>query len=76
MERGEGRGPGAVGPAGVEGGDLRRTGPSRTTIQDVPLGVGNATSDGNGATEIATIRYSFMRIESNRDGIDFRTILR
>ena len=42
----------------VEGGDLRRTGPSRTTIQDVPLGVGNGTFVGNGTIEIATIRYS------------------
>ncbi len=42
----------------VEGGDLWRTGPSRTTIQDVPLGVGNATFDGNGTIEIATIRFS------------------
>ena len=42
----------------AEGGDLQRTGPSRTTIQDVPLGVGSATFDGNGTIEIATIRYS------------------
>ena len=45
----------------VEGRDLWRTGPSRTTIQledaPGPLGVGNATSDGNGTIEIATIRY-------------------
>ena len=69
MVRGEGRGPGAVGPIcsrtmskhmQVEGRDLRRTGPSRATIQDVPLGVGNAPSDGNGTNEIALIpsRYS------------------
>ena len=41
----------------VERGDLRQTGPSRTTIQEVPLGVGNATSDGNGTIEIATNRF-------------------
>ena len=35
----------------MEGGDLRRTGPSRTTIQDVPLCIGNATSDGNGTID-------------------------
>ena len=32
----------------VEGGDLRRTGPSQTKIQDAQLGVGNATFDGTG----------------------------
>ena len=35
-----------------------RGGPGRTTIKDVPLGVGNATFDGNETIEIATIRYS------------------
>ena len=56
MERGEGAGRARLDRA--EGGDPRRTGPSRTTIQDVPLGDGNATFDGNGTIEIATIRYS------------------
>ncbi len=55
MERGEGTG--RVRLDRVEGGDSQRTGPSRTTVQDVPLSVGNATFDGNGTIEIATIRY-------------------
>ena len=36
----------------VDGGDARRTGPSRTTTQDVQLGVGNATFDGTGTIRI------------------------
>ena len=43
---------------GVDGGDLRQTRPSWTTIQDVSLGFGNATSDRTGTIKIASIRYS------------------
>ena len=58
MERGKGAGRARLDL--VESGDSWRTGPSRATIQDVPLGVGNAPSDGNGTNEIALIpsRYS------------------
>ena len=42
----------------VEGGDSRRTGPSRTTTKMYSWGVRNVTFDGTGTIEIATIRYS------------------
>ena len=53
----------------VEGGDSRRTGPSRTTIQDVPLEVGHAsvpTDNGNGTIpqRFVTLLYK-DRVESS-----------
>ena len=60
MERGEGRGLGAVGP-----GRRRRLAADRAEPeslpdhdQDVQLGVRNVTFDGTGTIEIAPIRYS------------------
>ena len=47
----------------VEGGDSRRTGPSRTTIQDVPLEVGHAsvrTDNGNGTIPQRFVILSFI----------------
>ena len=60
MERREGpcgRGPGAVGPGGRQRLAADRAEPGRARDAPGPLGVGNATSDGNGTIEIATIRY-------------------
>jgi hypothetical protein len=58
----------------VEGGDSRRTGPSRTTIQDVLSEVGHAQTT---VTEpfCNDSLLSFIRIESNQVRINFQSTL-
>ena len=54
----------------VEGGDSRRTGPSRTTTQDVPLEVGHAsvpTDNGNGTIPQRFDTPFKERVESSKD---------
>jgi hypothetical protein len=58
----------------VEGGDSRRTGPSRTMIQDVPLEVGHVyvpTDTCNGTILQRFVTLLYIRIELNRLHIRF-----
>jgi hypothetical protein len=59
----------------VDGGESRRTRPSRTTIQHVPLEVVRAyvpTDNGDGTIPQRFVTIRYIRIESNRQRIDFR----